>query len=77
MCPLRLKNEAPDGAECRQVCGELSCRCFRLGGPSTGPTSEFCAACPCPDGLMQDGTQVEGEGLSYLAPGVLAVGVTS
>jgi hypothetical protein len=24
------------------------------------PTSEFVAACPCPDGLMQDGTQ-EGE----------------
>jgi hypothetical protein len=21
------------------------------------PTSEFVAACPCPDGLMQDGTQ--------------------
>jgi hypothetical protein len=21
------------------------------------PTSEFYAACPCPDGLMQDGTQ--------------------
>jgi hypothetical protein len=26
------------------------------GGPSTGPTSEFIAACPCPDGLAQDGT---------------------
>jgi hypothetical protein len=25
---------------------------------------------------MQDGTQVEGRGLYYLAPGVLAVGVT-
>jgi hypothetical protein len=24
------------------------------------PTSEFIAACPCPDGLMQDGTQEEG-----------------
>jgi hypothetical protein len=24
------------------------------------PTSEFVAVCPCPDGLMQDGTQ-EGE----------------
>jgi hypothetical protein len=22
------------------------------------PTSEFVAACPCPDGLKQDGTQV-------------------
>jgi hypothetical protein len=27
------------------------------GGHSTGPTSEFIAACPCPDGLAQDGTQ--------------------
>jgi hypothetical protein len=34
-----------------------NCRCFGPGGPSTGPTSEFVAACPCPDGLMQDGTQ--------------------
>ena len=25
------------------------------GGPQ--PTSEFYAACPCPDGLMQDETQ--------------------
>jgi hypothetical protein len=33
---------------------------FGPGGPSTGPTSEFCAACPCLDGLMQDGTQEEG-----------------
>jgi hypothetical protein len=24
------------------------------------PTSEFDAACPCPDGLMQDGTQEGG-----------------
>jgi hypothetical protein len=29
-------------------------------GPSTGPTSEFDAACPSPDGLMQDGTQEGG-----------------
>jgi hypothetical protein len=36
------------------------CRRFGPEGPSTGPTSEFCAACPCPDGLMQDGTQEEG-----------------
>jgi hypothetical protein len=35
-------------------------RCFGPGGPSTEPTSEFCAACPCPDGLMQDETQEEG-----------------
>jgi hypothetical protein len=37
-----------------------NCRCFGPGGPSTGPTSEFSAACLCPDGLMQDGTQVKG-----------------
>jgi hypothetical protein len=35
-------------------------RRFGPGGPSTGPTSEFSAACPCPDGLMQDRTQVKG-----------------
>jgi hypothetical protein len=29
------------------------------GGPSTEPTSEFIVACPCPDGLAQDGTQGE------------------
>jgi hypothetical protein len=23
-----------------------------------GPTSKFVAACPCPDGLVRDGTQV-------------------
>jgi hypothetical protein len=44
------------------------------GGPSTEPTSEFIAVCPCPDGLAQDGTQ---RGMYYLAPGVLVVGVTS
>jgi hypothetical protein len=38
----------------------MLCRRFGPGGPSTGPTSEFCAACPCPDELMQDGTQEEG-----------------
>jgi hypothetical protein len=34
-----------------------NCRCFGPGGPSTEPTSEFIAVCPCPDGLAQDGTQ--------------------
>jgi hypothetical protein len=33
------------------------CRRFGPGGPSTELTSEFIAACPCPDGLVQDGTQ--------------------
>jgi hypothetical protein len=28
-----------------------TCRRFGPGGPSTEPTSEFIAACPCPDGL--------------------------
>jgi hypothetical protein len=35
-----------------------NCRRFDPGGVS-GPTSKFVAACPCPDGLAQDGTQVE------------------
>jgi hypothetical protein len=34
-----------------------NCRRFGPGRPSTEPTSEFIAACPCPDGLAQDGTQ--------------------
>jgi hypothetical protein len=32
-------------------------------------TSEFDAACPCPDGLMQDETREGGWGLYFLAPG--------
>jgi hypothetical protein len=43
-----------------------NCRRFRPKGPSTEPTSEFIAACPCLDGLAQDGTQ---GGMYYLAPG--------
>jgi hypothetical protein len=54
----------------------MTCRCLGPGG-SLGPTSEI-AACPCPDGLAQDGTQEVGQALYYPAPGVpLAVGVTS
>jgi hypothetical protein len=34
-----------------------NCRRFGPEGPSTEPTSEFNAVCPCPDGLAQDGTQ--------------------
>jgi hypothetical protein len=37
-----------------------NCRRFGPGWASTEPTSEFCAACPYPDGLMQDETQEEG-----------------
>jgi hypothetical protein len=33
-----------------------NCRRFIPRGPSTEPTSEFIVACPCPDGLAQDGT---------------------
>jgi hypothetical protein len=37
------------------------CRCTYVSAFRTRevrqPTSEFVAACPCPDGLMQDGTQ--------------------
>jgi hypothetical protein len=52
------------------------CRRLRPGG-SLGPTSEI-AACPCPDGLAQDGTQEVGQALYYPALGVpLVVGVTS
>jgi hypothetical protein len=41
------------------------------------PTSEFIAACPSPDGLMQDGTQEGGMMLILSCTGVLVVGVTS
>jgi hypothetical protein len=41
------------------------------------PTSEFVVACPCPDGLMQDGTQAGGMRLILSCTGVLVVGVTS
>jgi hypothetical protein len=36
------------------------CRRFGPGGVP-GPTSKFDAACPCPDGLVRDGTQVGNE----------------
>jgi hypothetical protein len=39
------------GEEGRQLSG------FRTRGVP-GPTSKFVAACPCPDGLVRDGTQV-------------------
>jgi hypothetical protein len=41
------------------------------------PTSEFVAACPCPDGLMQDETQAGGMRLILSCTRVLVVGVTS
>jgi hypothetical protein len=34
-----------------------NCRRFGPGGVP-GPMSKFIAACPCPDGLVRDGTQV-------------------
>jgi hypothetical protein len=41
-----------------QQCPYLACQLstFRTWGVP-GPTSKFVAACPCPDGLMRDGTQ--------------------
>jgi hypothetical protein len=53
-----------------------NCWRFGPGGPSTEPTSEFIVVCPCPDGLAQDGTQVEMR-LVLSRTGVLVVGVTS
>jgi hypothetical protein len=41
------------------------------------PTSEFVAAFPCPDGLMQDGTQAGGNEAYIISHRVLVVGVTS
>jgi hypothetical protein len=52
-------------------------RRFGPGGPSTEPTSEFIAACPCPDGLAQDGTQGGNAACIISHRGMLVVGVTS
>jgi hypothetical protein len=54
-------------------------RCRRIGpgGPSTEPTSEFIAACPCLDKLAQDGTQGGMRLVLSRTRGVLVVGVTS
>ena len=41
------------------------------------PTSKFVVACPCPDGLAQDGTQGETRLVLSRTGGVLVVGVTS
>jgi hypothetical protein len=38
------------------------------------PTSEFVAACPCPDGLMQDGTQEGNEAYVILHRGARSRG---
>jgi hypothetical protein len=51
-----------------------NCRRFGPGGPSTGPTSEFVAACPCPDGLMQDETQERNEAYVILHRGARSRG---
>jgi hypothetical protein len=54
-----------------------NCRRFGPGGVS-GPTSKFVAACPCPDGLAQDGTQGESTTRVISHQGcVHVVGVTS
>jgi hypothetical protein len=44
-----------------------NCRRFGPGGVP-GPTSKIVAACPCPDGLARDGTQVGEWALYYPAP---------
>jgi hypothetical protein len=54
-----------------------NCRRFGPGGPSTEPTSEFIAACPCPDGLAQDGTHGGNVARVISHRGVLVVGVTN
>jgi hypothetical protein len=54
-----------------------NCRRFRPGGPSTEPTSEFIAACPCPEGLAQDGTQGGNATCIISHRGMLVVEVTS
>jgi hypothetical protein len=46
-----------------------NCRRFGPGGGVPGPTSKFIAACPCPDGLVRDGTQVGEWALYYPTPG--------
>jgi hypothetical protein len=38
------------------------------------PTSEFVVACPCPDGLMQDGTQEGNEAYVILHRGARSRG---
>jgi hypothetical protein len=47
------------------------------GDPQLGRPVKFIAACPCPDGLAQDGTQGENTTRVISHRGVLAVGVTS
>jgi hypothetical protein len=54
---LHAKRQAAEGQGSRMR--HAKCRRFGPGGPSTEPTSEFIVACPCPDGLAQDGTQGE------------------
>jgi hypothetical protein len=51
-----------------------NCRCFGPRGSSTGPTSEFVAACPSLDGLMQDGTQERNEAYVILHRGARSRG---
>jgi hypothetical protein len=44
-----------------------------VGGVS-GPTSKFVAVCPCPDGLVRDGTQGENEPCIILHQGARSRG---
>jgi hypothetical protein len=47
------------------------------GDLQPGRPVNFVAACPCPDGLAQDGTQEENAARVISHQGVLVVGVTS
>jgi hypothetical protein len=47
------------------------------GDPQPGRPVNFVAACPCPDGLAQDGTQERNAARVISHQGVLVVGVTS
>jgi hypothetical protein len=56
VCPSGTSRESIINTQ-RAPTWRANYRCFGPEGPSTEPTSEFYAACPCPDGLMQDETQ--------------------
>jgi hypothetical protein len=58
---VQIEDEEEPYEAARALDSDDVCRCFGPEGPSTEPTSEFYAACPSPDGLMQDETQ----GLSW------------
>jgi hypothetical protein len=64
--PKRGAAEAPSrphtafGRAVLRSCQLLTCLSVFRTREDPQPTSKFVAACPCPDGLMQDGTQEGG-----------------